>query len=571
MASSRAAPGASFSAAFHPEKPSAVARTTTGRSYTTSIAIPGSIVTNAQTPELRGWLAGQIARTCAIFSVSEIVVYKDTVAERQTFKPRGKYREIEGEGKEEEDPSVFLARILEYLETPQLVGLPSPSLSLLFQSSSFHPPLSRYLRKALFPLHPSLRLAGLLPPLDCPHHLRRDDDSPFREGVVVSTSPEIHHQNKKRRTDGGAGATGRVMVDVGQWDPIEASGGEGVGEGMRVTIRMPTKSTPLASLVPPSTPTLESGLYWGYQVRVADSLSCVFSECPFESDGGYDISIGTSERGTPIENILDELPPFRHLILTLGPLSGLELTIASDPLIPLEAEEASDLFDHWINVVEGQGSRTVRTELKRDSTSVVYATARDVAKADSLKALGKEYTGRLVPVAVDMLDEATISAAVTEIKKHTTTLDTIIINAGILLGEGKIQDLSAKDLLENLNGNIVGPHNITKAFSPLLIKNQAEKKTLVYISSFVGSIAALPQVTLSGLNMLARQWAESLEQDGVAVLLVHPGAVATDLNSGDDLITVEESAKGVWNVVVKAGVEDGQKGIHSYDGSVAPW
>lgn len=53
----------------------------------------------------------------------------------------------------------------------------------------------------------------------------------------------------------------------------------------------------------------------------------------------------------------------RHLLLVLGPLAGLEITIAADPLIPLEAEEASDLFDHWINVVEGQGSRTVRTEV----------------------------------------------------------------------------------------------------------------------------------------------------------------------------------------------------------------
>lgn len=44
-------------------------------------------------------------------------------------------------------------------------------------------------------------------------------------------------------------------------------------------------------------------------------------------------------------------------------MSGLELTIAADPLIPLEAEDASDLFDYWINVVEGQGSRTVRTEV----------------------------------------------------------------------------------------------------------------------------------------------------------------------------------------------------------------
>lgn len=43
----------------------------------------------------------------------------------------------------------------------------------------------QYLRKKLFPMHPSLRLAGLLNPLDSPHHMREDDDCPFREGVVV--------------------------------------------------------------------------------------------------------------------------------------------------------------------------------------------------------------------------------------------------------------------------------------------------------------------------------------------------------------------------------------------------
>ncbi|KAK4700082.1 hypothetical protein P7C70_g6172, partial [Phenoliferia sp. Uapishka_3] len=239
----------------------------------------------------------------------------------------------------------------------------------------------------------------------------------------------------------------------------------------------------------------------------------------------------------------------------------------------------------------GIGLGLVKEALKRDSTSVVFATARDVSKADSLKALEKEYPGRLVPVAVDMIDESTISAAVKDVKKHTATLDTIIINAGILLGEGRVQDLAAKDLLDNLNGNIVGPHNITKAFSPLLVANKAEKKTLIYISSLVGSLAALPQVipfmknmyktdylpvaaysaTKTGLNMIGRQWAESLEKDGVTVLLVHPGAVATEMNTGDDLITVEESAKGVWDVAAKAELADGQKGIHSYDGTVAPW
>lgn len=49
-----------------------------------------------------------------------------------------------------------LARILQYLECPQ------------------------YLRKTLFPIHQSLQYAGLLNPLDAPHHLRANDESLFR-------------------------------------------------------------------------------------------------------------------------------------------------------------------------------------------------------------------------------------------------------------------------------------------------------------------------------------------------------------------------------------------------------
>ena len=71
----------------------------------------------------------------------------------------------------------------------------------------------------------------------------------------------------------------------------------------------------------------------------------------------------------------------RHLLLALGPLSGLELTIAGDPGIPLQAEEASDLFDHWINVVEGQGSRTVRTEVR------LFDLGRSPLFADALAGL----------------------------------------------------------------------------------------------------------------------------------------------------------------------------------------
>jgi len=43
------------------------------------------------------------------------------------------------------------------------------------------------------------------------------------------------------------------------------------------------------------------GIFWGYQTRIADSISAVFTESPFEQ--GYDLTIGTSERGD--YNVMD--------------------------------------------------------------------------------------------------------------------------------------------------------------------------------------------------------------------------------------------------------------------------
>jgi hypothetical protein len=48
-----------------------------GRSYTLSIALPASILRNAQSKELRTYLAGQIGRAACIFNIDEIIVFND--------------------------------------------------------------------------------------------------------------------------------------------------------------------------------------------------------------------------------------------------------------------------------------------------------------------------------------------------------------------------------------------------------------------------------------------------------------------------------------------------------------
>ena len=40
------------------------------------------------------------------------------------------------------------------------------------------------------PFHRDLRLAGLLPPVDAPHHMRAMEWRPYREGAVVSSELE---------------------------------------------------------------------------------------------------------------------------------------------------------------------------------------------------------------------------------------------------------------------------------------------------------------------------------------------------------------------------------------------
>ena len=49
------------------------------------------------------------------------------------------------------------------------------------------------------------------------------------------------------------------------------------------------------TVVSPSAPREDDGTYWGYTLRIANSINDVFDGCPF--DKGYDLKIGTSERG----------------------------------------------------------------------------------------------------------------------------------------------------------------------------------------------------------------------------------------------------------------------------------
>lgn len=123
---------------------------------TVSIAVPGSILDNAQSQELRTYLAGQIARAACIFKVDEVIVFDDYGQNIPSNAKRSRLEDTNEDGEQMRHCCVQLARILQYLECPQ------------------------YLRKFFFPLHKDLKFSGLLNPLDAPHHLRQQNDFIYR-------------------------------------------------------------------------------------------------------------------------------------------------------------------------------------------------------------------------------------------------------------------------------------------------------------------------------------------------------------------------------------------------------
>lgn len=302
----------------------------TGRKYTVSIALPSSIVDNAQSQELKTYLVGQVARAAVIFQVDEIVVFDEySCSDPNDNRKRS---------------VAFMSKILQYLECPQ------------------------YLRKHFFPLQKDLQFAGLLNPLDCQHHLKiKDLHVAYREAVVLDKQSQDENSNGSF-----------VYMGLDQ----EAQIDKPIQPGVRVTVHFdPSKLQPSyskdhivnvkrrrsikAKVVSPSEPRTKSGLYWGYSVRTADSLSQALDDCPFAEE--YDLKIGTSERGDTVQSFVNSddgkkfLPKFNHAIVVFGGLKGLEAALDADPKLQY-VRDMRHLFHTYLNTCPDQGSNTIRTE-----------------------------------------------------------------------------------------------------------------------------------------------------------------------------------------------------------------
>jgi NAD(P)-dependent dehydrogenase (short-subunit alcohol dehydrogenase family) len=156
----------------------------------------------------------------------------------------------------------------------------------------------------------------------------------------------------------------------------------------------------------------------------------------------------------------------------------------------------------------------------------VAATARDPG---ALNDLVSRYGDRILPLALDVQGRSACFAAVDEAEKHFGRLDIVINNAGY--GQfGLIEELTEKELRDQLETNVFGAFWVTQAALPHLRKQKSGH--ILQVSS-IGGISAFAGIgayhaSKWALEGFTQALAQEVADFGIHVTLIEPGGFDTD-------------------------------------------
>jgi NAD(P)-dependent dehydrogenase (short-subunit alcohol dehydrogenase family) len=158
-----------------------------------------------------------------------------------------------------------------------------------------------------------------------------------------------------------------------------------------------------------------------------------------------------------------------------------------------------------------------------------------------------------------------------------TAIDVLINNAGIY-GESPRRSFGQLDYAawtQTLTVNTQAPVKMAEAFLPHL--NRGNNKLLVSISSQMGSIAdnssggsILYRTSKAALNAAMKSLSFDLKDQGIGVLVLHPGWVKTDMGGANALIDAQKSVAGMRQVIAQFTLAQSGSFL-KYDGSTLPW
>lgn len=178
-------------------------------------------------------------------------------------------------------------------------------------------------------------------------------------------------------------------------------------------------------------------------------------------------------------------------------------------------------------------------------------------------------TGARIVDGIDLADGDSIKRLRDAVAN--TPLDVLINNAGILRRDA-FGSLDYDEMLEQYRVNALGPLRVTEA----LATNLHEGSKVAIVTSRVGSIEDNGsggnwgyRASKTAVNMIGRNLMHELSPRGIAVALLHPGLVATDMTNKTG-IPVAESAGGLIARIDELNMENTGTFWHA-EGYVLPW
>ena len=209
----------------------------------------------------------------------------------------------------------------------------------------------------------------------------------------------------------------------------------------------------------------------------------------------------------------------------------------------------------------GIGLELVR-QLKARGASVVAICRTSSAALDAL--------GVRVESGYDVTDAASWSKLAGTLARDD--IDLLVHNAGMLVGDS-LDNVDADDVRAQFELNAIAPLFLTRALASRL--HSGAKVAL--ITSRMGSIGDNGsggyygyRMSKAALNAAGVSLAHDLKPRGVAVVILHPGAVRTGMTGGHGNIEVDESVRGLLQRIDELRLETTGRFLHQ-NGEVLPW
>lgn len=205
------------------------------------------------------------------------------------------------------------------------------------------------------------------------------------------------------------------------------------------------------------------------------------------------------------------------------------------------------------------------TQLQQRGFDVI-ATCRQ--RSPALDALGVEVIENVEVSDIDSL-------AVLVKKLSGRHIDWLINNAGIADGIAmdELNERTIASCKRMFEVNSLGPLLTTQA----LLGNLSEGSKVSIITSRMGSVADNDsggsygyRMTKSAVNAAGKSLSIDLKSLGIAVAILHPGWVRTDMTSHDGLIDTDESVSGLLARMDELTLENTGTFWHT-NGDVLPW